>query len=207
MTLGAVPGLRERKKAQTREAIVAAAIDLFEQKGYDATTIEEIADAADVSPRTFFRYFDSKVDVVMDNKEEGDDLGIRISERPADEGPVVAMCRVMTDELGTMVRENPLFVRQMRVMLGTPSLLAHARDHFNEHEAELTREVAKRLDLPDDDLRVHVIASAVANTMWTVVRLWVTEQGSPDRLIEMIDEACTLLTTGLDQTLPPSPKA
>jgi AcrR family transcriptional regulator len=200
MTLGAIPpGLRERKKAQTREAIVAAAIDLFERKGYDATTIEEIAEAADVSPRTFFRYFDAKIDVVMDNKDgRSDDLGSRLSDRPRDEGPVVAMCKVMTDDLGTMVRDNPLFVRQMRLMMGTPTLLAHARDHFHDHEDDMVRDIAERLDLPEDDLRVHVIASAVGNTIWTVVSRWVAENGSPDRLLEMITEACTLLCSGLD---------
>ena len=200
MTLGGIPpGLRERKKAQTREAIVAAAIDLFERKGYEATTIEEIAEGADVSPRTFFRYFDAKIDVVMDNKDgRSDDLGSRLSDRPSDEGPVVAMCKVMTEDLGTMVRDNPLFVRQMRLMMGTPTLLAHARDHFHDHEDDMVRDIAERLDLPEDDLRVHVIASAVGNTIWTVVSRWVAENGSPDRLLEMITEACTLLCDGLD---------
>lgn len=192
------PSLRERKKAQTREAIVVAALDLFERKGYDATTIEEIAAAADVSPRTFFRYFDSKVEVVMESKSDEQELGERLRTRPADEGPIEAMCAVMGEELGKLVDENPLFVRQMRVMLGTPSLHALARDHFNEHEKEILVECARRLDLPEDDLRVHVVASALSNTVWTVVYLWVAEEGSPQRLLEMIDEACTLLSTGLD---------
>jgi transcriptional regulator GlxA family with amidase domain len=83
------PGLRERKKARTREAIVDAALALFERKGFDATTIEDIAAAADVSPRTFFRYFDSKVDLVLaKNHEKNHGLGELIAERPADEGPV-----------------------------------------------------------------------------------------------------------------------
>ena len=198
MSQSAGPGLRERKKAQTREAIVAAALDLFERKGYDATTIDEIADAADVSPRTFFRYFDSKVEVVMDHKGDDDDLLDRLQERPAEESPIQAMCAVMCDELSRLVEDNTLFVRQMRLMLNTPSLHALAREHFNEHEQDILTECARRLDLPTSDLRAHVVASALSNTIWTVVSLWVAEEGSPERLLEMITDACALLSSGLD---------
>ena len=199
MTETAVPGLRERKKQQTRDAIIGAALDLFERQGYDATTVEEIAEAADISPRTFFRYFDSKVDVVMDKHErDSDDFAGRLAIRPAHEGPIEAMRQVISAELGQVVKENPLFVRQMRLMLRTPSLHALAREHFHEHEAEIVHDVAERLHLPEEDLRVHVIAAALGNTIWAVVGRWVDEDSPPERLAEMIDEACTMLSTGLD---------
>jgi AcrR family transcriptional regulator len=204
MTETAVPGLRERKKQQTRDAIVDAALDLFERQGYDATTVEEIAEAADISPRTFFRYFDSKVEVIMDKREtDHDDFGERLAERPAHEGPVEAMRQVISAELGQVVQESPLFVRQMRLMLRTPSLHALAREQFHEHEGEIAVEVAKRLHLPADDLRVHVTAAALGNAIWAVVDRWVDDdEAAPERLLEMINEACTLLSTGLDHQKP-----
>ena len=197
-------GLRERKKARTRDAIVAAAVDLFETKGYDATTVDEIADAADVSPRTFFRYFDSKVDVIMDPKlgpegEREDNLTLRLATRPPEEGPVEATRQVLREELVGALTADPLLVRQIRIMLGTPSLQAIAREHFHEHHDEMAADFAARMGVAPDDYRAHVVASAVSNTMWTVVAHWVASGGDGQALLAMLDEAFTLLSTGLDQ--------
>src|SRR6266508_1859050 len=94
------PGLRERRKLQTREEIIDAAIDLFERQGYDETTVEDVAAAADVSPRTFFRYFDSKLDVVFAEKDHGDGMfEAMLAERPASEGPLEALHAVMRQAL------------------------------------------------------------------------------------------------------------
>lgn len=198
-------GLRERKKVRTRDAILRAAVDLFEQKGYEHTTVEEIAEAADVSPRTFFRYFDSKVEAVMTPKDEREDFGSLIAARPPEEGPVEAMRQIVRSTLGAMVAENPLLVRQMRIMLGTPSLAAVTREHFNEHSADMATEFAKRLGVAEDDLRPHVIAAAIGNCIWTVVSRWVAEDGSPERLLEMLDEGCRMLAAGLDRMPAPEP--
>jgi AcrR family transcriptional regulator len=193
-------GLRERKKAQTYDAIIGAALELFERNGYDATTVEEIADAADVSPRTFFRYFDAKVETVMGHKDDrGGELGALIAERPADEGPIEAFRQVMREVFGPMITSDEITARQMRVMLGTPSLRAMAREHFHEHESELSEVFADRLGRPESDLRVHVCAAAVGSTMWTVIGRWVVEDRSADELVPMIDEAFGLLAEGLEQ--------
>jgi AcrR family transcriptional regulator len=203
----ALVGLRERKKTQTREAIVNAALDLFERNGYDATTVEEIAEAADVSPRTFFRYFDTKLDTVMTHKDAGQDtdFGELLWARPPDEGPIEATRHVMQESMVEMLTENPTHVRQTRIMLATPSLPASAREHFNEHEAELARGFARRLDLPDDALQAHVMAAMVGNAIWTVATRWVAEDTPPERLSAMLDEALDLLARGLDAAPPPSP--
>src|SRR3954469_6672025 len=85
-------GRRERKKQRTREALVNAAFRLFSEKGFEATTVEEIADAVDVSSRTFFRYFASKEDVVLTFQEEQQAMFLeRLRARPATEPVVTAL--------------------------------------------------------------------------------------------------------------------
>ncbi|MER5648169.1 helix-turn-helix domain-containing protein [Streptosporangium sp. NPDC002524] len=77
-----VPGLRERKKIRTRHALIAAALELFMEKGYEQTTVSEIATAADVSTRTFFSYFASKEDVIFHNSREGIERVLRVIAEP-----------------------------------------------------------------------------------------------------------------------------
>ena len=141
----AAQGLRERKKARTREAIIEAALDLFERKGYDATTVEDIAAAAEVSPRTFFRYFESKLDLIMARSgEKHAGLGLLLADRPAGEGLVEAVREAMRAELAAQL-DDPLVRREFQVMLTTPSLRNLAREHFYEEEAEMVPAVAERL--------------------------------------------------------------
>jgi AcrR family transcriptional regulator len=203
----AASGLRERKKARTREAIIDAALDLFGRKGFEATTIEDIAAAADVSPRTFFRYFDSKVDLVMaHNEAHGDKIGPLIAARPATEGPLEALRQVLQQMLLERLAE-PSVVREFQVMMSSPTLRKMAREHFYEEEAELISAFAARLGTGDDDLTANVMASAAAATIWTVVERWLAGGKEVERLPSMIDEAFALLEAGFSGTRPRAPRA
>ncbi|MBN2204296.1 MAG: TetR family transcriptional regulator, partial [Thermoleophilia bacterium] len=154
----AAQGLRERKKLRTREAIIDAALDLFEHKGYDATTIEDIAAAAEVSPRTFFRYFESKLDLIMARSgPEHATIGRLLAERPAGEGLLESVRAAVVGELERQLAD-PSVVREMQVMLTTPSLRKLAREHFDDEEAELVVAVADRLGVDADDLTAQVTA-------------------------------------------------
>jgi AcrR family transcriptional regulator len=93
-------GLRERKKQRTREAIVDAALRLFDERGFEQTTIADIAEAADIAPRTFFGYFPSKEDVVFaDFPEQLEALSRRLRERDEDETAIDALRAVIRDAL------------------------------------------------------------------------------------------------------------
>ena len=198
----AAEGLRERKKARTREAIMDAALDLFEANGYDATTVEDIAAAADVSPRTFFRYFESKLDLIMARSDtKHTELGPLLMARPPEEGLLGAMREVVRSELDTQL-EDPRVQREFQVMLSTPSLRHLAREHFYEEEAQMVGAIAARLGVPEDSLVAHVVTSMVASAMWATVNRWITEGGDPERLSEMFDEAFALLAEGVDNAIP-----
>jgi AcrR family transcriptional regulator len=197
----AAQGLRERKKLRTREAIIDAALDLFATKGFDATTIEDIAAAAEVSPRTFFRYFDSKLDVVMARNAEMDkdheDFVTLLAARPPEEGPLEALCSIFHEFLGDRL-DDPSVVREFQVMLGTPTLRTFVRERFFEHDAEIAAAFAQRMGLAEDDLAAHVLASAATSAVWSAVDRWVAGGAEPDRLLPTIDEAFAVLGASIE---------
>ncbi|HEX6425362.1 MAG TPA: TetR family transcriptional regulator [Acidimicrobiales bacterium] len=175
-----------------------AALDLFERNGFDATTVEDIAAAAEVSPRTFFRYFESKLDLIMARSgEQHDGLGPLLAARPADEGPVEAVRQAMGAELAAQLAD-PLVRREFQVMLTTPSLRNLAREHFYEEVAEMVPAVAERLGRDGDDLVAHVAAGVIASALWVALDRWIAEGADLDRLDPMIDEAFAVLTEGVE---------
>src|SRR5215216_1134024 len=111
------PGLRERKKRKTRWAIQEHALRLFAEQGYEATTVEQIAEAAEVSPSTFFRYFKTKEDVVSEDRY--DDLIIAgIEAAPADLGPLATMRHALKISMSDLKPgENEQILIRMRLVL------------------------------------------------------------------------------------------
>jgi AcrR family transcriptional regulator len=199
----AAESLRERKKARTREAIIDAAHELFEQKGYDATTVEDIAAAAEVSPRTFFRYFDSKLDLIMVRSDTKHTLiGPLLLARPPEEGLLGAMREVMRCELDAQL-DDPGVKREFQVMLTTPSLRNLAREHFYEEEAEMVPAIAARLGVAPDSLVAHVVTGMITSAIWATVNRWLAEgpELDLDRLNQMMDETFALLADGVDRAV------
>jgi AcrR family transcriptional regulator len=195
-------GLRERKKARTREAIIEAALVLFERQGFDATTVEDIAEAAEVSPRTFFRYFDTKLDVVMArNVDDTGDIDALIAALPPDLGPLQAVHQVIRQKLADQLAEgDDSMLRETRVVMSTPGLRAICVERFHDKLDGLAAVFAARLGTDADSLRPYVLAGAVSATMLAVMDRWVAEGASSDRVIPLLDEGFALLERGLDQS-------
>src|ERR1044071_2839050 len=109
------PGLRERKKQKTRWAIQEHAVRLFVQQGYDATTVEQIAEAAEVSPSTFFRYFPTKEDVVL--IDDYDPLIVAaIRDQPASTPVIEAVLQGMRDVFEQLTEEEWVSERRRQAL-------------------------------------------------------------------------------------------
>lgn len=123
--------LRERKKERTRLALVEAAIDLFERKGFESTTIAEIAAAAEVAPRTFFAYFPAKEDVLFADTADRLALGVAVfGERGPADRPADLLMRLTERIVSTSAPESALFRRlaplRLRLAATSPSVQGHA---------------------------------------------------------------------------------
>lgn len=180
--------LRERKKERTRRDLIAAALRLFEQQGYDATTIDDIAAAADVSPRTFFRYFATKEAVVFGDDPDPLIIGL-IARRPAGEPVIESLRHIVTDSLASMTEaDREALLPRLRLVYRTPSL--HARRM--EVQLEMGRlsgaALADRSGLPPDDLGARVTAAAALIAIEVAMERWTQGDGRDD-LGELLDAA------------------
>lgn len=144
-------GLRERKKLRTRRAIAGAALRLFDERGFEETTISDIAAAADVSPRTFFSYFPSKDDVVFAEMDERlAEVRAGLAERPPGETPLATFRRVADALLQAIVTEDGEYgTIQVTLIRERPSLQAQALKRLADAEegfVAVLREIAPELD-------------------------------------------------------------
>jgi AcrR family transcriptional regulator len=188
-------GLRERKKIKTREAIRAATYALIEEQGYDATTIEQIADRAEVSPSTVFRYFPTKEDIVL--TDEYDPLMLEeLRARPADEPWMDSVRFVMRKALdpGTELPE----VTRLRTRLAAevPAVRSRMAEHMSATGRLLRQVLADRAGLDPDGLEVRVYAMSLIGGLMEVSTYW-AENGHEGDLHDLTDRALDVLEHGL----------
>jgi len=163
-------GLRERKKAQTRRELRDGAARLFADQGFAGTTVADIAAAANVSERTFFRYFDGKEALLLpDAAEVCARIEAELAARPAQEGPVEAVCAALLAAAGSLAAPAAGGARPAAEGPVPVDLLVQAFDGFEER---LTGLVAARLpaSTPDRDLHAAVLACACLSTVRAILR-------------------------------------
>lgn len=190
------PGLRERKKAKTRRLIQDVALRLFAEQGYDATTVDQIAAEAEVSPSTLFRYYPTKEDLVL--ADEYDPTMIAVLEAaPVEEGIVHAFLHAVRAGFAEFYdRDRERILERMRLTLETPAL--HNRILAANHEiGHLYGDVlARKFGLAADDPRIMIAAGALMGALTVVLEQWVADDGRGD-LPTMMNEALAFLESGL----------
>jgi AcrR family transcriptional regulator len=174
-------GLRERKKAATRQALHEAAVRLAARDGYDHVTVEAIADAAAVSRRTFSNYFSSKEEAFV----HGDLVRIRrlldlVHRRPAGERPWPALRHAVEQFTADSAEPDPWELAERRELRRHPSLLPYQLAVYAAVERDLAAEVAGRMEAgPDALLRSRLIAATFLTALRVATQQSLDEPGEP----------------------------
>ncbi|MDR2985840.1 MAG: TetR family transcriptional regulator [Nocardiopsaceae bacterium] len=193
------PGLRERKKARTRAAIREHALRLIREQGYAATTVDQIAEAADVSPSTFFRYFPTKEDVVLQDEMDVRALGA-FEAQPSDLSPVAAFRAATREAFASFDEADLAKLRETaELTLTVPELRARAMDEFTRTIEVIAESAAKRSGRDPDDFAVRILAGAIVGVIMAATMPWeeivATDPGVD--MIGRIDAALAQLEAGL----------
>jgi AcrR family transcriptional regulator len=211
-------GLRERKKQQTRETIIEVALRLFDERGFEQTTVADIADAANIAPRTFFGYFAAKEDVVF---HDFDAVHARFSERldgRADgESMIDALRAIIAEVIAETDFEDPAERLRHHLIATTPVLRERDRALLGRFEATLAEAVARDFAVPADTVRPRMVAAAATAALSALQ----THYEDPDGLgkdaiftstadpLAIVDELLVFLRGGIaalaEQPGPPPP--
>ena len=189
------PGLRERKKAKTRALIQEHALRLFNEQGYTETTVEQIAEAAEVSPSTFFRYFGTKEDVVI--YDALDPVLIEAwRNQPPELGPLPSMRAAMKETFGQLNAEQlaETMVRG-RLVYSVPELRLAMLDDMVRTTGLMASEVALRTGRSVDDFEVRVFCGAMIGAL--LASMLPALEGSASDLMGLLDESFDFLEKGL----------
>jgi AcrR family transcriptional regulator len=194
-----MPSLRERHAERTRDAIVTAAYELFAAKGYAETTIDEIAERADIAPRTFFRYFPTKEAVLFDGSDEKCEAAVaKLRARPADESPYESLLAVLRSSAAELDNSDKREQMLAKFAAENERLFEHHRAvvmcRFEEAVAAALKE---RADDGADELAIEAAVASVLAIFGTAVRTWLRAGATDD--FEPILERCLTATQGAFQ--------
>ncbi|MER7350762.1 TetR family transcriptional regulator [Streptomyces aurantiacus] len=188
-------GLRERKKLKTRIAIRDATYRLIREQGYEATTVEQIAEAAEVSPSTVFRYFPTKEDIVLTD-EYDPLLEEDLRARPADEPIVESLRQVLRRAVRLGPAEEPEISRlRTKLMVEVPAVRSRMLESMSVTGRMLCRVIAERTGRDAGDLEVRAFSMGLIGALTEVSAYW-AEHDHQDDLGDLVDRTLDMLSTG-----------
>jgi AcrR family transcriptional regulator len=200
-TVTALPaGRRERKKLATRNTLRATALDLVEQRGLGGVTVEAITEQAGVAPRTFFNYFASKEDAIINyDPERLQRVPQELRARPPGESALQALRYVLLEDLASREFGSADFLRAMRLVRADTRIRAAQAARWQEMEQVLIEAIAERTGLdPVADLYPSLVVATVVGAMRAAVRLWCDNDGATP-IASLANEAIDALASGLPE--------
>ncbi len=191
-------GVRGRRPSTSRQAVARAALDLFARHGYDNTTVDQIAAAVGVSRRTFFRYYDSKREVVWGEFDaELSRLERQLADAPEDQ----PMMEVLRQAVIDTNRFGAGELDELRIRIGltssVPTLVAHSAVRYAEWCEVVARFVASRIGCGPDDLGPQTVARAALGAAMAAFSSWARQTDTD--LVGQLDRAFRILATGFDE--------
>lgn len=188
--------LRERKKIKTRETIRREAYRLFTAQGYDETTVDQIADAAEVSPSTFFRYFPTKEDVVLTDEYDPIFTAL-LRARPPDEPLIESVRHAMIGPVRELLaQDREALLTRLRLSAEVPALRARMWESGESTMGLMTEVLAERFGPGADPVALRVATAAIFAATQVAVTQWALDDGAGD-LATFIDRAFDVLAGGL----------
>lgn len=178
--------LRTRRRQKARVTIQAAALRLFIERGYEDVTVQQIADAAEISASTFFRHFPTKEDVVLYSEDDVHFVE-NIKAQPAVLPPLEAIRRGYREALRQMGDRTLLFERS-RLIWRVPALRAKTWERYRRIIEALTPLVAERMGVPEDDLGVRTLTATCVAVAGAATERWVDTDGK-EELADLVDQA------------------
>ena len=189
------PGRRERKKSETRRALRTSALRLSAERGFQRVTVEEIAEAADVSVRTFYSYFPSKEDAIVGfDATRVEQLRVALEGRPLDEEPLWSLRSVLSEMLSETSEEWPL---RMRVIKADPSLLPRMFSSFAVFERAMIDVIAQRTGVDASlDLYPSLVTAVATGALRASIGVW-RSNGEETELADFFESAFEQVAGGL----------
>jgi AcrR family transcriptional regulator len=193
--------LRRRRRIRTKQLVQREALRLFAAKGYDQTTVDDIAHAAAMSSRTFFRYFPSKEDVVLWDEYDERSLQELWQPRPGQD-PLAELVLRIREIMADIYHKDPeLLLTRIKLSVEVPEVRARFLNEQFTLIGPYFAQVADALGAPPDDLKVAVTLGAVYSAMLVAVERWQRHDGRED-LLKLVDEAfAALAATDLRETM------